>query len=85
MKILIGVAGEGERCKAGFRVTSIASSSFSSRINAASGRSPLSTLPPGNSHKPGQLLAFRPLRNQDAAIGINKRDRGNEQKAHQLR
>src|SRR4051794_8474886 len=34
------------------------SSSFSSRINAISGRSPGSTLPPGNSHSPPSCLSI---------------------------
>ncbi len=43
------------------------------------GVSPSCTLPPGNSHKTRQVLAFRALRQQHAAIGIDQGDGDHQQ------
>ena len=65
------VAGEGQGREAG-RLDHDAELLVSSRISASSGRSPASTLPPGNSHRPASCLpsgrwAIRPGRRRRSA------------------
>ena len=84
MKLLIGVAGKGERSQAGFlHIDGQFFLQFADqrrfrplvRLNLAARKFPQAC----------QGFSFRPLGNQHAAIRINKGNRGNKKDAHQLR
>ena len=59
--------------------TSMASSSFSSRMSAASGVSSSCTLPPGNSQSPAMGLPGGPARQKHAAVDIDQGHGGDQQ------
>ena len=81
MEIGIGVARESERREAG-SLTLDAEFLAQFADQGVSGRSPASTLPPGNSHRPASCFPFRALRDQHAAVGIDQRDGDDEEKFH---
>ena len=56
----------------------IPSSSFNSRISVCSGRSPVFDLAAGKLPQAGHRLAWRALRDQHAAVGIDEGAGGNK-------
>ncbi len=80
MEVGIGVAREGERCETGLLDRDAELFSDNSRMSVSSGRSPGSTLPPGNSQSP-RAACLLGARSPARAVRIHEGDGDDEEKA----